>query len=278
MKRNDHLPCGMRSGKGNSCRRVAARQGRRLLGLTLILLVVSACSTAPVVTGPVEPPLRRYEDLVKPGQPNMLDVKDSVEGFNRGSYRFNYYFDEMIYRPVVRGYEFITPTYVQGRVSDAIDNIGEITNLTNNLFQFKFKAAGITVSRFVINSTIGVGGLWDQARKMGLKRQTEDFGLTLGHYGTGSGTYLMLPVFGASNVRDTTGLVADVATSRYLGPVAWINDSIFTYAYSGIYAIDRRHRTPFRYRQTGSPFEYELIRSLYTMKRDFDIEQGQENK
>ncbi|MBJ6800135.1 VacJ family lipoprotein [Geomonas sp. Red259] len=249
-----------------------------LLVPLLAVLLLSACSTAPIVTGPVEPPLRRYEDLVKPGQPNMLDVKDSVEGFNRGSYRFNYYFDEYLYRPIVRGYEFITPNYVEDRVSDAIDNLGEITNLTNNLMQFNLKAAGITVSRFVINSTIGVGGLWDQAKKMGLNRQTEDFGLTLGHYGSGSGTYLMLPVLGASNVRDTTGLVADVATSNYLGPVAWINDSTFTYAYSGIYAVDRRHRIPFRYRQTGSPFEYELIRSLYTMKRDYDIGQTGEVK
>ncbi|MBU5613643.1 VacJ family lipoprotein [Geomonas sp. Red51] len=257
---------------------MAKGAGLRLLMLVLIGLSLSACSTAPRVTGPVEPPLRRYEDFVKPGQPNMLDVKDSVEGFNRGSYRFNYYFDEYFYLPVVRGYEFIMPNYLEGRVSDAIDNMGEIRNLTNNLLQFNLKAAGITVSRFVINSTIGVGGLWDQARKMGLKRQTEDFGITLGHYGTGSGTYLMLPVLGASNVRDTTGLVADLATSNYLGPVAWINDSTFTYAYSGIYAVDRRHRTPFRYRQTGSPFEYELIRTLYTMKRDFDIEQSKEKR
>uniref|UniRef100_UPI001CD25195 MlaA family lipoprotein n=1 Tax=Geomonas subterranea TaxID=2847989 RepID=UPI001CD25195 len=257
---------------------MAKGAGLRLLMLVLLGLSLSACSTTPKVTGSVEPPLRRYEDFVKPGQPNMLNVKDSVEGFNRGSYRFNYYFDEYFYLPVVRGYEFIMPNYLEDRVSDAIDNLGEITNLTNNLFQFKFKSAGITVSRFVINSTIGVGGLWDQAGKMGLKRQTEDFGLTLGHYGTGSGTYLMLPVLGASNVRDTTGLVADLATSNYLGPVAWIDDTTFTYAYSGIYAVDRRHRTPFRYRQTGSPFEYELIRTLYTMKREFDIEQGNETK
>ncbi|WP_236015019.1 MlaA family lipoprotein [Geomonas anaerohicana] len=272
----DHMPCSTSHGKATRSSRAATR-GNLLVPL-LFLLLLSACSTAPVVTGPVEPPLRRYEDLVKPGQPNMLDVKDEVEGFNRGSYRFNYYFDEYLYRPVVRGYEFIMPNYLEDRVSDAIDNLGEITNLTNNLMQFNLKAAGITVSRFVINSTVGVGGLWDQAKKMGLKRQTEDFGLTLGHYGTGSGSYLMLPVLGASNVRDTTGLAADLATSNYLGPVAWINDTTFTYAYSGIYAVDRRHRTPFRYRQTGSPFEYELIRSLYTMKRDYDISQTNETK
>ena len=253
-----------------------ARRGRghaRLVVVALGVFWVAGCSTLPETTGPVEPPLRRYEDLVKPGQPNMLEVKDSVEGFNRGSYRFNYYFDEYLYRPVVRGYEIIMPDYLEDRVSDAIDNLNEITNLTNNLFQFKLKAAGVTVSRFVINSTVGIAGLWDPATSFGLKRQTDDFGLTLGHYGAGDGSYLMLPVLGASNVRDTTGLVADLATFNYIGPVAWVNDSTATWAYSGVYAVDRRHRTPFRYRQTGSPFEYELIRTLYTMKRDFDIEQ-----
>ncbi len=254
-------------------------RGRRGRGRTRLLvaaagaILIAGCSTLPVTTGPVEPPMRRYEDFVKPGQPNMLEVKDSVEGFNRGSYRFNYYFDEYLYRPVVRGYEIIMPDYLEDRVSSAIDNLNEITNLTNNLFQFKLKAAGVTVSRFVINSTVGVAGLWDPATRFGLKRQTDDFGLTLGHYGTGGGSYLMLPVLGASNVRDTTGLAADLATFNYIGPVAWVNDSTATWAYTGVYAVDRRHRTPFRYRQTGSPFEYELIRTLYTMKRDFDIEQ-----
>lgn len=270
-KRSDHRPyVKMTCGRGKKGGKGVPFASRVLLA-SLGLLVFSGCSTAPRVTGPVEPPMRRYEELVKPGQPNMLEVKDSAEGFNRASYRFNYYFDEYLYRPVVRGYEIIMPNYLEDRVSDAIDNLGEITNLTNNLIQFKFKDAGITVSRFAINSTIGIAGLWDPATKFGLKRQTEDFGLTLGHYGLDGGTYLMLPVLGASNVRDTTGLAADLATINYLGPVAWVKDTTATYGYAGAYAIDRRHRTPYRYRQTGSPFEYELIRTLYTMKRDHDI-------
>ncbi|WP_129125754.1 MlaA family lipoprotein [Geomonas oryzae] len=264
-----HAPCKV----SNNLRGRRGRGRARLLVVAAGLILVAGCSTLPETTGPVEPPLRRYEDFAKPGQLNMLEVKDSVEGFNRGSYRFNYYFDEYLYRPVVRGYEIIMPDYLEDRVSDAIDNLNEITNLTNNLFQFKLKAAGVTVSRFVINSTVGVAGLWDPATRFGLKRQNDDFGLTLGHYGTGGGSYLMLPVLGASNVRDTAGFVADLATFDYIGPLAWLNDSNATWAYFGVYAVDRRHRTPFRYRQTGSPFEYELIRTLYTMKRDFDIEQ-----
>uniref|UniRef100_C6E742 VacJ family lipoprotein n=1 Tax=Geobacter sp. (strain M21) TaxID=443144 RepID=C6E742_GEOSM len=246
-----------------------------IAGAVLALVLESGCSTLPKAgPGAVEPPLRRYEDLVKPGTQNMLDVKDSVEGFNRGSYRFNYYFDEYLYRPVVRGYETVMPNYLEDRVSSAIDNLNEITNLTNNLFQFKFKAAGVTLGRFLINSTVGVAGLWDPAGTWGLERKTQDFGLTLGHYGTGDGSYLMLPVLGASNVRDTGGFVADSATFVYAGPVAWADSSTFTTAYTGVSAVDRRHRTPFRYRQTGSPFEYELLRTLYTMKREYDVQQG----
>lgn len=249
--------------------------GMLIAGGMLLLMLDTGCSTLPEAgPGPVEPPLRRYEDLVEPGTHNMLDVKDSVEGFNRGSYRFNYYFDEYLYLPAVRGYEFIMPNYLEDRVSDAIDNLNEITNLTNNLFQFKFKAAGVTLGRFLINSTVGVAGLWDPATKWGLERRTQDFGLTLGHYGAGDGSYLMLPVLGASNVRDTGGFAADSATFVYAGPIAWIDNGTFTAAYSGVNALDRRHRIPFRYRQTGSPFEYELLRTLYTMKREFDIQQG----
>jgi phospholipid-binding lipoprotein MlaA len=214
--------------------------------------------------------MRTYEEVEKSGIAHMLDVTDSVEGFNRGAYRFNYYFDEYFFLPVVHTYEFILPDYVEDRISSAIDNIGEFGNLTNNLLQLKFKAAGITLSRFVINSTIGIGGLWDPAGAMGLEPRIEDFGQTLGYYGVGKGSYLVLPILGPSNVRDTAGMAVDATASSFAGPIAWIDSTAASAAYSGTYAVDRRHRIPFRYRQSGSPFEYELLRMLSTMKRDME--------
>ncbi|MRR34765.1 VacJ family lipoprotein [bacterium] len=235
------------------------------------MLLVSGCSTLPETSSKTIPPLRTYEAVVKKEGPHLLEVSDSIEGFNRGAYRFNYNFDKYFFIPVVRTYEFILPDYFEDRVSNAIDNIGEFGNLTNNLFQLKFKDAGITLSRFAINTTIGIAGLWDPATSFGLERQTEDFGQTLGHYGTGNGSYIVLPIAGPSNVRDTTGMVVDGAIFTFVGPGAWVDDTGISNAYTATYAVDKRHRIPFRYRQTGSPFEYELVRMLYAMKRDFDI-------
>ncbi len=242
------------------------------------LLLVCGCSTLPLTGPDTVPPLRTYEAVVTGPGPRVLEVDDPLEGFNRGAYRFNYYFDEYLYHPVVRGYEIVVPDYAKDRISDAIDNVGEFGNFTNNLFQLKFKSAGITLSRFVINSTLGIGGLWDRATAWGLKRQTDDFGLTLGHYGAGNGPYLVLPMLGPSNVRDTAGLAADLTASTYGGPIAWVNDWRISLSYGGLYAVDRRHRIPFRYRQTGSPFEYELLRMLYTITRDVEVEQTKTSK
>ncbi len=235
------------------------------------MLLVCGCSTLPLTGPDTVPPLRTYEDVVKGEGPRVLEVSDPIEGFNRGTYRFNYYFDEYFFRPVVRAYDFVVPDYAKDRVSNAIDNIGEFGNLTNSLLQVKLKSAGLALSRFVINSTVGVAGLWDPATSWGLKRQTEDFGLTLGHYGAGNGAYVVLPVLGPSNVRDTIGLSADWAAFSLVGPIAWVHDPAVSAAYSGIYAVDKRHRIPFRYHQTGSPFEYDLLRMLYTIKREVDV-------
>ncbi len=250
---------------------VALRGRLTWCGIAAIAMLICGCSTLPE-TGPnTLPPLRTYDAVVTDPGPHLLEVHDPAEGFNRGTYRFNYYFDEYLYRPVVRVYERILPDYMKDRISDAIDNIGEFTNLTNNLFQVKFIDAGITLSRFVVNSTVGLAGLWDPATDLGLARKPADFGQTLGRYGLGGGPYLVLPVLGPSNTRDTIGLAADEAAFSLVGPIAWVNNTAVSAAYGGMAALDKRHRIPFRYHQTGSPFEYDLLRMLYTIKREYDV-------
>ena len=252
---------------------MGAHTGARVIVVCgcLVALLVCGCSTL-TQTGPNSlPPLRTYEAVVTDRGPHLLEVDDPIEGFNRGTSRFNYYFDEYLYRPVVRVYEIILPDFVKDRISDALDNIGEFGNLTNNLLQTRFMDAGITLSRFLINSTVGIAGLWDPADDWGLTRKPADFGQTLGHYGVGSGAYLVLPALGPSNVRDTTGLAADSAAFSLIGPIAWVNEPAVSGAYAGISVLDKRHRISFRYHQTGSPFEYDLLRMLYTIKREFDV-------
>jgi len=245
---------------------------RLLLVLLTGMLLLSACSTTPKPTQSTEPPMRQYEELVDQGKTYPIDVYDPLEGFNRGVYRFNYYFDKFIFLPIVNTYEFITPNFVEKGVSNFVDNIFEFSNFTNNLLQLKIKKTGITLARFVINSTVGIAGLMDPATEMGLRRQKEDFGQTLGHYGVGDGPYIVLPILGPSNLRDTTGVVADAATFSYLGPPAWVDDDDVTLAFNVVSAIDKRHRIPFRYYGTGSPFEYEMVRMLYTSQRKIVIE------
>ena len=242
-----------------------------LFVLLLSVFFLSGCSTLPKPGPDTEPAIRQQADLVPAGTVLDVEVYDPIEGFNRGAYRFNYYFDKFLFLPIVSVYKFIMPDYAEDRVSSFVDNVYEFNNFTNNLLQLKLKKTGITLSRFVINTTVGVAGLWDPATHWGLHRQTEDFGQTLGHYGVGHGPYIVLPIFGPSNLRDTTGLVTDTVAFAVLGPPAWVDDDTTTLVFTAVSAVDKRKRVPFRYYGSGSPFEYEQIRLLYTKKRELDI-------
>ena len=127
------------------------------------------------------------------------------------------------------------------------------------------------MGRVCLNTTVGLLGFIDVASEVGLQSYKEDFGQTLGHYGVGDGAYLVLPIFGPSNLRDTTGLVTDAVAFSVAGPPAWVDDDATTMVFTGVSAVDKRHRESFRYYETGSPFEYEMIRMLYTSKREIEI-------
>lgn len=245
----------------------------KILLAVLALLFAAGCSVTPKIDPNIayQPPKHQVKDYVKASVTYAADVYDPLEGFNRRAYTFNYYFDKFLYLPVVNTYEFITPDYVEQRVSNFVDNVFEFNNFTNNLLQLKFKRTGITLARFVVNSTVGIAGLWDPATGLGMRRQTEDFGQTLGRYGVGNGPYIVLPVFGPSNLRDTTGLVADSALFSVAGPPAWVDDDTTTMVFNGVAAVDKRHRESFRYYSSGSPVEYDMLRMLYTSKREIEI-------
>jgi len=248
---------------------------RKLKMIVLVPLMsvafLSGCSTVPKPGPDSEPAMRQKADLISEETQHDIEVYDPIEGFNRGTYHFNYYFDKYLFLPIVSGYQFIVPDYAEDRVSNFVDNVLEFNNFTNNLLQLKFKETGITLARFVVNTTVGVVGLWDPATKWGMHRQPEDFGQTLGHYGVGHGPYIVLPILGPSNLRDTTGLVTDAVAFSLVGPPAWVDDDGTTMAFTAVSAVDKRKRTPFRYYGSGSPFEYEEIRMLYTKKRDLEI-------
>lgn len=204
----------------------------------------------------------------------MIDAYDPWEGFNRQMYVFNYYFDKYLFLPVVNGYAFITPNYVEDRITSFFKNLGELKNFTNCLFQLKLKESGITLGRFVTNSTIGLAGFYDPATHFGWQRHNEDFGQTLGSYGSGPGPYLVLPVFGPSSLRDASGLLFDSAikTVAYDAALDDVDEkSSILAGVNAVNAIDTRHRIGFRYYNSGSPFEYELVRRLYLDYRNIEI-------
>lgn len=241
---------------------------RSLFCLLLGLIVLLAGCATPM---PAERAKHALSDFVQPGASRPLYVYDPIGPTNKELYRFNYYFDRYLFLPVVNSYEFVMPDYAEQRVSNFFNNIGEFGNFTNAVFQLKPKSAGVTLSRFVINSTVGIAGLWDPATYWKLQRQNEDFGQTLGNYGTGNGPYVVLPVFGPSNLRDTTGLVADTVAFSAVDPLNFEHNESWELPYQGVKAVDARHRQPFRYYKSGSPFEYELVRLLYTEKRKLQI-------
>ena len=200
-------------------------------------------------------------------------VPDPWEGFNRSMYKFNYNFDKYFFLPLVSGYEFITPTFVQTGVTNFFNNVGEVRTLYNSLLQAKGEKSMVTLGRFVTNTTIGIGGLFDPATSFGLERQKEDFGQTLGVWGVGTGPYLVLPVLGPNTVRSAGGFAVD-AGIRY-AIISAIDPFENTRGQDGIQAgietleaIDMRHKESFRYYESGYPFEYYMVLFLSSEKRE----------
>ncbi len=203
-------------------------------------------------------------------EPSPLDVYDPIEPVNRAVYQFNAVFDDYVLLPIVHAYEFVLPEFVQDRISDFFSNLTEIPTFANSVLQLRGERAGRAFTRFVVNSMFTLG-FYDLAGSGGVGQEREDFGQTLGHWGVGAGAYLMLPVLGPSNVRDGTGLLVDTLGFYLILPAAVTGTLAYDATQYGLYPVDLRRNTPFRYYQTGSPFEYELVRLLYTQKRKIEI-------
>ena len=239
-----------------------------------LALTLAGCATTAVNLPPEVPAMHSVSEFSDDAY--VARIEDPWEGFNRSMYKFNYNVDKYVFLPVVSGYEFITPTFVQTGVSNFFTNLGEIRNLYNSLLQGKGMKSLTTLGRFVTNTTIGIGGLLDPATSFGLKWQREDFGQTLGVWGVGTGPYVVLPVFGPSTVRSASGFAVDSGINiglytaidpfpkyEYITPVE--------YGITALGAIDTRHKEKFRYYESGYPFEYYMVRFLYREKRELAI-------
>lgn len=148
--------------------------------------------------------------------------KDPLEGVNRGIYKFNDVVDKYAMKPVAKAYKAVAPTPVRTGISNFFNNLGSLTTVVNDLLQLKFAQAFTDAGRFVINTTFGIAGFIDVASKDNIPKHHEDFGQTLGHWGVGSGPYLVLPILGPSTVRDAGGLAFDTVTSD---PITYLHNT-----------------------------------------------------
>ncbi len=152
---------------------------------------------------------------------STTEVKDCFEGINRGIFAFNQALDASIFEPLAKGYRLL-PSPVRSGTSNFISNLSLVVTVPNNVLQGDIGLAGKNTARFVVNSTVGILGLFDPATKMGLNDYSkEDYGQTLGRWGFGEGCYLVLPVLGPSTARDTIG-----SLTNYLGGDAWYNITV----------------------------------------------------
>ncbi|MEO6697773.1 MAG: VacJ family lipoprotein [Paraperlucidibaca sp.] len=201
-----------------------------------------------------------------------LAVRDPWEAMNRRVYHFNQRADEYVLLPLARGYRFVTPYYVRTGVHNIFSNLGDVSNLLNSILQLKTKRALSTTGRLLLNTTVGIAGLFDPATAIGLARQDEDFGQTLGFYGVGAGPYLMLPLLGPSNLRDASGRLVDIGAGTQIN---YINNADIKQDYPALYSLqitDERAYTAYEYGSLNTPFEYEKLRYVFQKSRVLQIQ------
>ncbi len=164
---------------------------------------------------------------------------DPFEAVNRKIYNFNHSIDKVVTKPIAKTYSRYTPNSVKQGVRNFFQNLGMISTTLNNIFQLKLYKTPDDLLRITLNSTVGVGGLFDVASRLGIPINDEDFGQTLGYWGVKSGPYLMIPFVGPTTVRDGLGRPIDIIAN----PVSsLITNNSITYALSGIQITDKRAR------------------------------------
>jgi len=189
---------------------------------------------------------------------NSGEVKDCFESVNRATFKFNQALDGVVFEPLAKAYR-VLPSTLRAGTSNALDNISTLVTIPNNLLQGEFKKAGVNTGRFIVNTTVGIVGVFDVAEKIGFPEyEKEDYGQTLGVMGVGPGCYIVLPVLGPSTIRDTAGSIANV-----LGGDAWYNVTV---------ANETQHFSDFDYwasrAGTGIDFRAKNIESFENLEQN----------
>lgn len=204
------------------------------------------------------------------------DAADPYEGFNRSMYGFNMGLDKHLLKPIATGYKTITPDFMQAGVSNFFTNLKGINVVLNDVLQGKFEQGASDTGRFLTNSTIGLGGLFDVASELGLQNNVEDFGQTLAVWGVDQGPYLVLPILGPTTIRDGAAIVVDRAANpgTYLpgtGIVEGINDR--ANAEGALNFIDEAALDPYVFtRESFLQYRKNLISDGKTDTTNYDLD------
>jgi phospholipid-binding lipoprotein MlaA len=203
--------------------------------------------------------------LLTPADAPPMYTYDPWERLNRFTYRFNARFDEAIFLPVADTYRR-APRPIRAGIHNFFGNLAEIDSVINYTLQWRLKYGWRSFTRLAINSTIGIGGLFDVATKLKLPGSPTGFATTLAKWGMHPGPYLVIPLLGPSTLRDGVGFLADYG-AEYGINVAGLYRGNVSWGLGTVNVIDQRANINFRYYSGGSPFEYETIRFLYVRRR-----------
>jgi phospholipid-binding lipoprotein MlaA len=205
-----------------------------------------------------------------PAMAQAASEDDPWEGFNRAMFRFNDTLDTYALKPVAQGYQAVTPQFLEDGVHNVFGNLGDVGNLANNLLQGKLHDAGVDSGRLIFNTTFGLLGFFDVATPMGLQKNDEDFGQTLGAWGLGSGPYLVIPFLGPSSVRDATGKLPD----SFLEPYPYMGHVPTRNVTRAVDVVDTR-ASLLSAEKLISGDKYIFIRNAYLQNREFKVQDGQ---
>ena len=203
--------------------------------------------------------------LLTPADAPPMYTYDPWERLNRFTYRFNARFDEAVFLPVADTYRR-APRPIRAGIHNFFGNLAEIDSVINYTLQWRLKYGWRSLTRLAINSTIGIGGLFDVATKLKLPGAPTGFATTLAKWGMHPGPYLVIPLLGPSTLRDGVGFLADYG-AEYGVNIAGLYRGNVSWGLGTVNAIDQRANIDFRYYSSGSPFEYETIRFLYVHRR-----------
>lgn len=200
------------------------------------------------------------------------DPRDPWERFNRTTFVINDSLDQAVARPVAKAYVKVVPRFVRIGVGNVFNNLSTVGTVVNDVLQGKMRQAGRDSARFLLNTTVGIGGLLDPATDVGLELNDEDFGQTFGKWGVKPGPYLMLPLLGPTTTRDAFSRLID----QFTYPVTYLGDESTRYIIRGVSLLDTRADLLDLDPQLDRAYDrYAFVRNAWLQRREFQVTDGE---